>query len=274
MNKFILKYHLIGIIIFGFMVLQGRSQNAPITTAATITACPNTVIYIPLTVTGFSNIYDLRLNILYNSAVMTFDTNACIPNSSLPGTFWNNVHVSGTTYKVILLWDNITGVTLTDGSPIFTAAFIYYSGSTSFTFDNTSNGGQDCAYTTYIPTPPYVITLNDSPDSIYYHNGQVTLSGPIIWTGNVNTDWSNSNNWNLCGVPGDGTDLVIPGSASNMPVINTTGLSSHNITVQSNATLTVNAAFTCHDITVQNNAKLINNSGVMLTITGKCTIEP
>ena len=266
MNRFNLKYQLTGVFIFVLMALQSKADNAPITTASVQTSCPGAAITIPLTVTGFTNIGGISLRILYNPAIMSFNASTTTSNEAINGAAFNSVTVNDTTSAILISWQtspsppNLNLVNLPDNSVLFSIGFNYINGNTSFSFDNTNNSGHSCEYSTIIAVPPpeyfYVQALNDIPTSTYYHDGQVSLPpGPRTWTGNVSTDWANSNNWNPCGVPSITDDIIVPAEPSNKPVVTTNGFSCHNVLVKSGATLKI-------------------NTGVILTITGKCTLEP
>ncbi len=71
----------------------------------------------------------------------------------------------------------------------------------------------------------------------------VTPQPASTWTGSVSTDWFNSSNWTNC-VPGSITDATIPAGTPNMPVINTSAAYVNTITVNSGATVTINAPAT------------------------------
>ena len=268
-----IKIHSIAIL-FLFLSNFCRAQPpspiccAPITTGSIQTTCPGTAITIPVTVTGFSNIGGITLRILYNSTVMSFTSGNANPAiTAQGGVAFNSVPVNDTTNALKITWttspnppNNLNLVTLPDNSVLFTIGFNYISGNTAFSFDNTNNGGTDCEYSTIIilPPPDYfsVVPLIDTPTSTYYHDGQLSSPpGPRTWTGNVSTDWSNSNNWNPCGVPRVTDDITVPAAPSNKPIVNASG-------------------FGCHNILVKTGSKLTVNPGVLLTITGTCTIEP
>lgn len=75
------------------------------------------------------------------------------------------------------------------------------------------------------------------------------LSGTTTWTGNLSTDWNSSGNW-TAGIPTATQEVVIP-DVTNDPILNTaTGLAK-TITIQSNGSLTIDAAGT---LTINNSA--------------------
>lgn len=68
-----------------------------------------------------------------------------------------------------------------------------------------------------------------------------TISGTFTWTGTVSTDWFNPANWNNCReIPGPTSDVVIPGSLSNYPVVSA-NVTIKSLTAQPGSTVTVGA---------------------------------
>ena len=59
------------------------------------------------------------------------------------------------------------------------------------------------------------------------------------WIGSTSTDWSTASNW-CGGIPGAATDVMIPSTATNMPVINAGG-TARNITINAGGSLTITA---------------------------------
>jgi hypothetical protein len=160
------KYLLMVILLF--FTVGMTAQNAPITTAATKTACPGSTVTVPVTVTGFTNIMSVTLRVEYDSTVMRFSQ--ALSSVSLPGggNIASSV-VSGSTCKIMIVWTNVTPATLTNGSTIATMGFNYINGTTALTFNNVSSLGSDCEYADQTLLP-----LNDTPTSTYYFNGQVS----------------------------------------------------------------------------------------------------
>jgi len=139
------------------------AQNAPITTAPMITACPGTTINIPITVADFSNIGAVSLNLVYNSSVLTNPTAAT--NISFPGL---SVY-TGTMGVVVAAGIRKAGqgVTLPNSTVLFTLHFTYTGGTTALSwYDN----GESCEYADGDNNIP----LNDIPQSTYFIDGQVS----------------------------------------------------------------------------------------------------
>jgi hypothetical protein len=85
-----------------------------------------------------------------------------------------------------------------------------------------------------------------------------------IWTGSVSTDWNDSDNWICDFIPISTTNVIIPDSITNYPVIDSgTGIM-HNLSIETDAILTVS------DATLQIGGS-INNSGTFDAVEG--TIE-
>ncbi|MGE5425032.1 MAG: T9SS type A sorting domain-containing protein [Syntrophothermus sp.] len=186
------------------------AQNAPVTTAATVsTAIPGQTVYVPVTVSVFSNIASVNLYIDYDYSSVHYLS--CTKNPALGGSFsagdmdlGNNVH------RIIIGWYNMTPVTLAPGSWIFQYSFSYIGGSSALTwFDN----GPACKYTDGEGN-----TLNDIPTSTYYINGRIcgmmpapgTISGPAaVCQGDQNVLYS------IDTIPGvTGYQWVVPNGAA------------------------------------------------------------
>lgn len=81
------------------------------------------------------------------------------------------------------------------------------------------------------------------------------------WTGSVSTNWYITGNWATNALPLISTNIIIPSSLSNYPVITTGTATTNNITIQSGASLTVNGG-------ALQVAGSINNSGTFTTSNG------
>ena len=84
-------------------------------------------------------------------------------------------------------------------------------------------------------------------------------TGPNNWTGNSSTDWNVAANWCSNAVPSAITNVVIPSSATRMPVIGISGSNAlcSNITIQSGATLTMQSGYS---LTISSTG-IFSNSG-------------
>lgn len=63
-----------------------------------------------------------------------------------------------------------------------------------------------------------------------------------IWTGAVNNDWNNDNNWSI-GAPNEQLDARIPSGLTNYPSISSTNASCNNLFIETDASLTLVDAF-------------------------------
>jgi hypothetical protein len=145
-----------------FSGTPSRSQNAPITTAATVgNALPGQVA-MPVTVTGFNNIGAVSLTLDYNYTGLQFQQG--VPNPQLGNMIIGDNNLGNGYHRVVMSWYG-NGTTLTSGSTLVTLYFNYISGMTPLTwYDN----GPSCEYA----DGNYNI-LNDLPTSTYYINGYI-----------------------------------------------------------------------------------------------------
>ncbi len=65
------------------------------------------------------------------------------------------------------------------------------------------------------------------------------------WTGTTDNDWFNPENWSSGSIPTATSTAIIPASASIQPQINSSGATCFGITLQSGASLTMNASTDC-----------------------------
>ncbi len=147
-------------------------QNAPITTAGSGSVCPGGAISIPITVTNFNQITAISLQIDFNPILINY-TGYTNLNSAISSSFVNEVSISPTLKKIMIVWSDVTPLDLTNGSKLLDLNFTLLSGSPVLTFNNTENGGGNCEYANATGDP-----LNDSPTATYYLNATVTNTGP------------------------------------------------------------------------------------------------
>jgi hypothetical protein len=140
------------------------SQNAPVTvTNSMINPTVGSVITIPVTVTGFSDIASFSLVLDYNPAVLTF-------LSDIPNPAFDNFLLNGTTIpgRIRVSWFSTSGLTLLDGDHLFDLRFQYHGGTTDLTW-YTPDG--NCEYAKF-NGGSYTV-LNDLPKSDFYINGRI-----------------------------------------------------------------------------------------------------
>ncbi|MBL0357572.1 MAG: hypothetical protein IPP72_12135 [Chitinophagaceae bacterium] len=63
-----------------------------------------------------------------------------------------------------------------------------------------------------------------------------------VWTGKVNTDWANKENWDINEVPDGEATVIIPASVANSPVVNRNA-ECYSIQVDPLASITINAGY-------------------------------
>jgi hypothetical protein len=143
--------------------VAGVSQNAPVTAAATVAGAQPGPVTVPVTVTDFSNIGAISLTLEFDNTVASFASVA--KNPLLAGTFnFTDNDLGNGKHRIMLSWFG-NGVTLTDGSDIFTVTFNYIAGIT--TLEWIDNGGS-CQYADGLS-----VILNDTPADIFYLNGYI-----------------------------------------------------------------------------------------------------
>ncbi len=148
------------------------SQNAPVTTIATVGGAVPGNIEVPITVTGFNNIGAISLSIDYNYSVMHFTGGT--PNPSLPSFPTGEIDLGSGYHRISMGWFG-SGVTLPDGSTIMTLSFTYISGNSTLAFyDN----GPSCEY-----ADANFNVLTDQPQEDFYINGNVC--GPVGEPGSI-----------------------------------------------------------------------------------------
>jgi len=143
------------------------AQYAPHTTANPVKVCPAGTANIPITVTAFDAIGSFTLRLEYNPEVITY-INLQNINPLLTDIMANDVPISTVLHKIMIVWSDINGVSLPDGSKLFDIVFNYSSGTSEIIFNNTANGGIECEYSNIAANP-----LIDIPTSTYYINGNV-----------------------------------------------------------------------------------------------------
>ena len=141
------------------------STDAPLTSAAAIIACPGFLVDIPVTVSAFNNIGKLDLNLQYSTSSLVYQS--WLNNSGFPGLTVNSA-TPGTIVATGTVPVSGTGITLPDGSLLFTLQFFYSGGMNDL---NWYDNGISCQYT---GPPPLFPVLNDTPQTSFYFNGSVT----------------------------------------------------------------------------------------------------
>ncbi|MEI6682634.1 MAG: cohesin domain-containing protein [Bacteroidota bacterium] len=229
------------IFLASLLILPGflAARNAPITTAGSSTVCPGGNVTVPVTVTSFTSIEAITLRLDYNPNELNFvgfaNLNAAIASGSV-----NTVNVSPTLTKIMIVWSDITPISLANGSKLVDLNFTLTTGIPLITFNNTDNGGGDCEYADENGAP-----MNDVPTSTYYINATISnnyigdagiITGTqVLCAGTNNVAYSVPAITNATGyiwtVPTGGS--IISGGNTRSIVVNyATTASSGNITVK------------------------------------------
>ncbi len=101
---------------------------------------------------------------------------------------------------------------------------------------------------------------------------QITVNAAGTWTGATSSAWNNTANWSCPLVPTSATNVIIPSTdVTNMPVV-TDAQQVANLTIQSGATLTLNASASQLSIfgTITNNGTFSNTNGKVV-LSGSAT---
>jgi PKD repeat protein len=143
-------------------------QAAPVTIAPVVlNATPGTV-NVPITANGFTNIATISLTLEYNQFVLTYQTITSHPLLS-GGTLSATTAVVNGKMRLTISWFNLEGITLPDGSEMFTIGFNYTtSNGINFSELKWIDQGGSCQY-----SDGNYNVLYDSPTAQYYKNGLV-----------------------------------------------------------------------------------------------------
>ena len=120
--------------------------------------------------------------------------------------------------------------------------------------DSAHNEPSSHGYITYRIRPKTTIAVGDRIENdaaIYFDynlpvktNTEVTtvVRTKAIWTGAIDTDWSNRSNWNIKEVPDGETEVLVPAGLLNYPIVNSNAECS-SIRVEATASVTINTGF-------------------------------
>jgi hypothetical protein len=139
----------------------------PITTAADISACPGTLVEVPVTVTMFQEVGSITLVLRYDNAVMTYDSYT--DDSGLIDYCFTDE--SGSAGILTIIGVPAEPGEIEDNEVLLTLKFNYISGQTDLTFDDTP--ATFCQYSITLPDENEVVFC-DSPTASYYIDGSVS----------------------------------------------------------------------------------------------------
>lgn len=103
------------------------------------------------------------------------------------------------------------------------------------------------------PNPGNTLTTFNVNAIGFYLNS----SPKFTWDGDTDSNWNTASNWDLNAVPGASDIVTIPSGMSNNPIVSTSGNRCYNLTVESGASVTVNAG---QDLTITGN---LNQEGLL-----------
>ncbi len=182
--KKLIKFFKIAVLIAVVMWVRDTNANTlspgpaclpggPVTTIAAVSVCTGTTeVDIPVTVTSFASIGSISLKITFEPTQL----GTPVLLSSHPD-LWSSFLVNVATPGTILVSGFGTGISLADGSILFTLRFTngtgLRSGSLSF-FENIQ--GSSCEYT--LDDAPNYTPYCDRPTGNFYINGGLTVNTP------------------------------------------------------------------------------------------------
>lgn len=139
---------------------------------------------------------------------------------------------------------------------------------------NTVNTGESTTSTLNLLVPH--TNVNSVADIGAFEYGGTAWTAGIDWTPKFHTAiwktdasstaWNTAANWSTGAVPTTDVNVLIPTGASNYPVISSSGAAAKNITVNTSATLTINAD---SDLTLSGN--FVNRGTI--TISGDVVVN-
>ncbi|MFZ4707402.1 MAG: right-handed parallel beta-helix repeat-containing protein [Bacteroidales bacterium] len=162
-------------------IVVGITNPAPVTTIASVTASINTEVILPVTVTGFTNITAVSLQLDYDPYQMTY-TGYANANAQLSDLILNDVadYSSGYHRKIMISWSDETPKTIPSGGKILDLNFTYIQGNTTLSWNNSVNSGSNCEYADASGNP-----LTDVPSTQFYYNGEIIGQSYFTISGNV-----------------------------------------------------------------------------------------
>ncbi|MDP1620785.1 MAG: hypothetical protein Q8M08_00455 [Bacteroidales bacterium] len=154
------------------------AADAPVTMAGNITnAIPGAAsVAVPVTVTGFNNIGQFILTMVFDTTRVRFVSAATNPAlTGMSVTYSNPISTQG---KLVFSWTGTVGsnVTLADGSALANLTFSYVTGTGILSWAYPP--GSLCAYKRYIGVT--LSDLNDDPWHLFYKNGGISNRGAPI----------------------------------------------------------------------------------------------
>ncbi len=139
--------------------------NAPVTDIGQVTAAPGAMVYVPVTVTDFIDIWSAQYIIEFDPTVLSFQYLDNIFFDIWPHEVSvTQIDSTHSQLEIIIVCGLDWAMTTPDNEKLFDLVFAYSTGYSSLDFG-------DCFHTHF-----WTGILNDEPHSLYYHNGSV---GPV-----------------------------------------------------------------------------------------------
>ncbi len=168
-----------------YIVQVSPDIQTPVTYAGSTAGETSLPTLVPVTVDHLTNIGSISLRLEYNPSRAVFDSATNI-NPLLGTVIVNDVHINDTLHKVMMVWSDITPVTLPSGSKILDLVFTYLNGVAVLSWNNAANNSSDCEYTDATGN-----ALPDTPTSFFYHDGVIQpgldISGHYLYNNSANT---------------------------------------------------------------------------------------
>ena len=153
------------------------SQNAPVTTTGAVTnAMPGAPsVPVPVTVTGFNNIKEFTLTMIFNITQVQYVS--AVTNPLLTNMTVTYIPPSGNSQgAIVFVWTGVSNVNLPDGSSLADLTFSYTTGTGMLTWAYTF--GSVCQYKSNINGN--LTLLNDTPKYLFYINGGISDHGAPV----------------------------------------------------------------------------------------------
>ncbi|MEP6794325.1 MAG: hypothetical protein ABJB16_08370, partial [Saprospiraceae bacterium] len=241
----------------------GLSRNLTINSGASLTISGSNTLSI-------SGNWSNNGTFTANTSTVTFNGTTQSIGGSVT-TLFNNLVLSNSGTKTFA-----TSITINANLSVATGVIINLGTFTSFANSLTLGGigepsgswGSTASAATYKNLQYFGSTAT----GILNVTGSSCTSG--TWLGITSTDWNVSTNW-CGGIPTTTTDVIIPAGPANQPVIGVAGGISHNLTINSGASLTITGSNTLsvsgnwsNNGTFTANTSTVNFNGTTQSISG------
>ena len=137
----------------------------PITTLPTLTACANSLVEVPVTVTDFNDVGSISLRLKYDKTVMSYNSYSTVTGIDFE-VFSDE---TGTEGILTIGAMPASQINLANGATLLTLKFDFTSGTGNLQFDDSYN-----TYCEYGSGPPSFVAFCDEPGIHYYINGSVS----------------------------------------------------------------------------------------------------